>query len=221
MRTNVEPRVSPLQVIKYAEYLGRLYDVEKATFYNVIQCIENNRDLFEGKKVFINSIPGNQLEGNDAEHLAIKLRKFSSSVVVELTEQSEADDIALERMKEIFHTIGVETAVDDYGTGYSNIINLLRYAPNYVKIDRMLLSGIDNNQQKQHFVKSIISFAHENNFKALAEGVETSKEMETVISLGVDLIQGYYTAKPNAEIVQSISSDVEKEIKDFYAKANL
>ena len=221
MRTNVEPRVSPLQVIKYAEHLGRLYDVEKATFYNVIHCIENNRPLFEGKKVFINSIPGNQLEGADAEHLAMKLSKFSSSVVVELTEQSEADDKALERMKEIFHTIGVETAVDDYGTGYSNIINLLRYAPNYVKIDRMLLSGIDNNMQKQHFVKSIISFAHENNFKALAEGIETSKEMETVILLGVDLIQGYYTAKPNAEIVQSISLDVEQEIRDFYAKANL
>ena len=221
MRTSVEPRVSPLQVIKYAEHLGRLYDVEKATFYNVIHCIENNRPLFEGKKVFINSIPGNQLEGADAEHLAMKLSKFSSSVVVELTEQSEADDKALERMKEIFHTIGVETAVDDYGTGYSNIINLLRYAPNYVKIDRMLLSGIDNNMQKQHFVKSIISFAHENNFKALAEGIETSKEMETVILLGVDLIQGYYTAKPNAEIVQSISSDVEQEIRDFYAKANL
>ncbi len=221
MRTNVEPKVSPLQVLKYAEHLGRLYDVEKATFFNVVHCMENNKELFDGKKVFINSIPGEQLDGTDAEHLAVKLSKFSSSVVVELTEQSEADDIALERMKERFHTIGVETAVDDYGTGYSNIINLLRYAPNYVKIDRMLLSGIDENQQKQHFVKSIISFAHENNFKALAEGVETTKEMETVISLGVDLIQGYYTAKPNAEIVQEISSDIQEEIKDFYAKANL
>lgn len=221
MRTDVEPRVSPVQVIKYAEHLGRLYDVEKATFFNVINCIENNKALFDGKKVFINSIPGEQLEGVDAEHLAVKLRKFSSSVVVELTEQSEADDIALERMKESFHTIGVETAVDDYGTGYSNIINLLRYAPNYVKIDRMLLSGIDENQQKQHFVKSIISFAHENNFKALAEGVETTKELETVIALGVDLIQGYYTAKPNAEIVQEISVDIQEEIKEFYAKATL
>ena len=85
----------------------------------------------------------------------------------------------------------------------------------------MLLSGIDENQQKQHFVKSIISFAHENNFKALAEGVETTKELETVIALGVDLIQGYYTAKPNAEIVQEISVDIQEEIKEFYAKANL
>lgn len=220
MRTDVEPRVSPLQVIKYAEHLGRLYDVERATFFNVLKCIEDNKALFEGKKVFINSIPGNQLEGEDASLLALKLQKFSSSVVVELTEQSEADDAALERMKEGFQRVGVETAVDDYGTGYSNIINLLRYAPNYVKIDRMLLTGIQDNLQKQHFVKSIIGFAHENNFKALAEGVETSQELETVISLGVDLIQGYYTAKPNAEIVQAISEDIENEISNYFVKAN-
>ena len=113
MRANTEPRVSPVQIIKYAEHLGRLYDVEKATFFNVIKCVEDNRSLFEGKKVFINSIPGEQLEGDDANHLDIKMQKFSSSVVVELTEQSEADDDALERMKESFRAMGVETAVDD------------------------------------------------------------------------------------------------------------
>lgn len=221
MRTNVEPRVSPLQVIKYAEHLGRLYDVEKATFFNVMSCIEDNKELFDGKKVFINSIPGKQLEGEDANHLAVKLRKFSSSVVVELTEQTEADDEALERMKDGFRSMGVETAVDDYGTGYSNIINLLRYAPNYVKIDRMLLTGIQDNLQKQHFVKSIIGFAHENNFKALAEGVETTQELETVISLGVDLIQGYYTARPGAEIVQEISEEIREEICKYSAKSEI
>ncbi len=221
MRTNVEPRVSPLQVIKYAEHLGRLYDVEKATFFNVIKCIEDGKELFAGKKVFINSIPGKQLEGEDADCMALKMQKFSSSVVVELTEQTEADDEALERMKEGFRSMGVETAVDDYGTGYSNIINLLRYAPNYVKIDRMLLTGIQDNLQKQHFVKSIIGFAHENNFKALAEGVETPQELETVIALGVDLIQGYYTAKPGEEVVQEISKDIQEEIAMHYKKYNV
>ena len=221
MRTNVEPRVSPVQVIKYAEHLGRLYDVEKATFFNVLNCIEENKNLFDGKKVFINSIPGEQLQGEDATHMSVKLQKFSSSVVVELTEQSEADDDALESMKERFRSMGVETAVDDYGTGYSNIVNLLRYAPNYVKIDRMLLSGIQDNLQKQHFVKSIIGFAHENNFKALAEGIETTQELETVISLGVDLIQGYYTARPCAEIIQEIPKDIQEEIEKYYLQTTM
>ena len=52
-----------------------------------------------------------------------------------------------------YRRIGLEMAVDDYGTGYSNVSNLLRYMPNYVKIDRLLLSEIQNSSQKQHFVR--------------------------------------------------------------------
>ena len=76
----------------------------------------------------------------------------------------------------------------------------------------MLLSGIQDNPQKQHFVKDIVIFAHENHFQVLAEGVETSEELRTVICLGVDLIQGYYTARPNADILGRIDSNIEEEI---------
>ena len=130
----------------------------------------------------------------------------------EAEEQTEADDKTLADMKSGYEKMGIETAVDDYGTGYSNIVNLLRYMPNYVKVDRMLLSGIQDNPQKQHFVKDIVIFAHENHFQVLAEGVETSEELETVIKLGVDLIQGYYTARPNPDILGRIDSNIEEEI---------
>ena len=78
----------------------------------------------------------------------------------------------------------MEIAIDDYGSGYSNVNNLLRYMPEYVKIDRMLLTGIDADPHRQHFVKDIIEFTSTNDIKALAEGVETTKEMKTVIQLG-------------------------------------
>ena len=114
--------------------------------------------------------------------------------------------------------MGIETAVDDYGTGYSNIVNLLRYMPNYVKIDRMLLSGIQDNPQKQHFVKDIVAFAHENDFQVLAEGVETTEELETVIKLGVDLVQGYYTGRPNAQILPQVAENIRAEIASYNQK---
>lgn len=215
MRAQVQERISPLDIIKYANHLNRLIDVEKATFFNVTKHVSNNINLFDKKKVFINSIPGCQLVGNDAEHLHNLLTNLSDKVVVELTEQTEADDEALFNMKQRFQEMGIQTAVDDYGTGYSNIVNLLRYMPDYVKIDRMLLSNIQDNPQKQHFVKDIVSFAHDNHFKVLAEGIETSEELETVINLNVDLIQGYYTARPNPEIIQSIPSEISDEIKAF------
>ena len=63
---------------------------------------------------------------------------------------------------------------------------------------------IEDSPQKQHFVKDIIDFAHDNDILALAEGVETEDELMTVIMLGADLIQGYFTAKPEKEMLQSV-----------------
>lgn len=212
MRAQIHPVISPLDIIKYASHLERLYDVERATFFNILHLVDEKEKELSGKKIFINSIPGSQLSGEEAAVLKQKLTKHADSVVVELTEQTEADDKTLADMKSGYEKMGIETAVDDYGTGYSNIVNLLRYMPNYVKVDRMLLSGIQDNPQKQHFVKDIVIFAHENHFQVLAEGVETSAELETVIKLGVDLIQGYYTAKPNPDILGRIDSNIEEEI---------
>ncbi len=212
MRADIEQFVSPLTIIKYADYMGRLYDVEKLTFFNVLDIISGNEQLFDGKKVFINSIPDNRLQGYDADELSLKLEKYSNTVVVELTEQAELQDDELSNMKKEYTSMGIETAVDDYGTGYSNVTNLLRYMPNYVKIDRMLLSEIQESPQKQHFVREIIEFAHDNNIMALAEGVETNEELQMIIKLGVDLIQGYYTARPSKEIVSIIDKQIKEEI---------
>ena len=216
MRATTDKWISPLSIIKYANMQGRLSDVEKATFLNVLDKVDNNRTNFGNAKVFINSIPGVKLEGSDFDKTSMLLSKYSDVAVVELTEEAELSDTDLDELKEYFERINVETAVDDYGTGYSNVSNLLRYMPNYVKIDRSLLSEIHNKPQKQHFVREIIEFCHDNNIMALAEGVETSEELRMVIHLGADLIQGFYTAKPSPEIVPSIDKKIRNEIKAYY-----
>ncbi len=215
MRPRVTPFISPLDVLKYAEHLDRLYDVEKATFCNVLKRVSDETEKFGMRKLFVNSIPGTRLLSDDAEMIHRLMEEFGEKVVVELTEQAEASDDELNEMKRNFIGMGIETAVDDYGTGYSNIVNLLRYMPNYVKIDRMLLSNIQNNPQKIHFVKDIVSFARENKFKVLAEGVETKEELETVIKLGVDFIQGYYTSRPKADIIENIEEEIQTQIIQF------
>ena len=87
--------------------------------------------------------------------------------------------------------------------------------PRYVKIDHMLISGIQSDAQKRHFVSSIIEYAGKNNILVLAEGVETMEELRTVISLGVDLIQGFYTARPSATPIERIDDTVRSQIKRF------
>ncbi|SCW64516.1 diguanylate cyclase (GGDEF) domain-containing protein [Ruminococcaceae bacterium YRB3002] len=216
MRPDVVPYLPPPVVLRYAKFFDRLYDVEKLTFANVIKVMETHKSILkDGKKVFINSIPGHMLSDNDIKMLEECVSKLPGSIVVELTEQSEISDDELEHMKKTYERIGIETAVDDYGTGYSNVANLLRYTPDYVKIDRALLSGIQDSPQKQHFVRDIIEFSHKNGIKALAEGVETSEELHTVLELGADLLQGYYLAMPGKDMVQTINSLVVDEIRRF------
>ncbi len=212
MRSNTEEAVSPLVILRQAEKLGQLYEVERATFFNVLNYLEEHSEKFVNKKVFINSIPGYSLKPEDQKWIMERLMKYSSQIVVELTEQSEVTENELREKKEFFGKTGTQTAIDDYGTGYSNVYNLLRYMPDYVKIDRSLISDIDRNPQKQHFVKEIIKFAHDNNFMALAEGVETAEELREVIHMGVDLIQGYYTARPMPDPMQQLEAKIKEEI---------
>ena len=215
MRPDIDPYIGPAEVIEYAEHLGRIYDVEKSTFFNVLREFERNMDLFRDRKLFINCITGVTWNDEDTAIVAEKLRRYNKNIVLELTEQREADDQMLSRMKEQIRKLGIQSALDDYGTGYSNVVNLLRYMPDYVKIDRMLLSGIQDNPQKQHFVRDVAQFAHDNNFYVLAEGVETREELRTCIEIGADFLQGYYLGRPKAEIISEIDPKVRREIYEF------
>lgn len=210
-----QEKLSPFQIIQAATYLKRLRDIEKATLLNVTSDVEENIDLFGTAKVFINSLPGVELEEMDEKIFTERLMKYRGRFVVEFTEESELDDMQLENLKAKYAQLGNEIAIDDYGAGYSNINNLLRYMPDYVKIDRMLIANIHEHPQKKHFVKSIIDFAHDNNILALAEGVETSEELRECIGLGVDLIQGFYTGKPSRTPVGEIDSKIRNEIARY------
>ncbi len=216
MRARTETKVSPLSIIKYATMQERLFDVERSTFLNVLSIVSENKESFGDAKVFINSIPGVMVGDGDLSDISAHLEKISEKVVIELTEEAELNDTDLMKLKQFYQRFNIDIAVDDYGTGYSNVSNLLRYMPNYVKIDHSLISDINDQPRKQHFVREIIDFCHENNIMALAEGVETSDELRVAINLGADLIQGFYTAVPSAEIISRIDEKRRSEIKQYY-----
>lgn len=216
MRSGTDWKIPPLQILKHASRLGRMSDVEKATFSNILEIVGNYMNVFSDRKIFINSIPGCDMEEQDRKKIQSLLEEYSGIAVIELTEQEELQDEELANLKENYESLGVQLALDDYGTGYSNVSNLLRYMPGIVKIDRSLLTEIQGSQQKQHFVRDVIEFCHSNNILALAEGVETSEEMKTVIRLGADLIQGYYTGRPSENLVDAIDDKVRQEISHYH-----
>ncbi|MBR5712324.1 MAG: EAL domain-containing protein [Lachnospiraceae bacterium] len=212
-----EQSLTPDTVLRHAEALDRLYDVERHTFFNSLEIVRNHQDELKGRKLFINSIPSVIINDKDYGKLVSAYGDILSGIVIEFTEQTEATGEQVALIKKRCAENGMQLAVDDYGTGYSNISNLLNYAPDYVKIDRSLISGVDEDNKKQYFVSNTVEFAHENGFLALAEGVETREELNTVIRLGIDLVQGYYTMRPQETFV----AEIPKEMCDEIVRMNL
>jgi len=212
MRSDTETMVSPLTILKYADRSKRSYDVEKLTMFNTLAKFAACTEIPENVRIFVNAIPGHLLSDVDFELLKSKYGYLMGRMVVEITEQREIDDDSLARLNTRREKGGFNIAIDDYGSGVSNTNNLLRYMPQVVKIDRLLITGIDRNAKKQFFVKSIIAFAQENDMYTLAEGVETESELKAVIRLGVDLIQGYVAAKPSIDIITEIPDNIRKLI---------
>lgn len=213
MRTDESIGMSPLEVLETAGAYKRLYEIEKATMFNVLERFATEHEKFSGRNVFINSIPNHSLLEEDNKRLCERYQSYIDEIVLEITEQNTITDEELMALKRVGNVnFNNRIAIDDYGAGHSNIVNLLRYTPQIIKIDRYLISGIEKDKNKQMFVKSTVEFARINNISVLAEGVETYDEMLTVIDIGVDLIQGYYTGRPTYDPVVEINKDVKEQI---------
>lgn len=215
MRTDSAINMSPHEILDTAKQYNRLYDIEKATMFNVMEYYSRNREQFGGRKVYINTIPGHFLKDEDVDILVDKYKEYMDNFLFELTEQDSVPDDELYKIKRLCGDAKINPiAIDDYGTGHSNIVNLMRYSPQVIKIDRFLITDIHKNQNKQHFVRSTIEFAKLNEILVLAEGVETSNELHTLIDLGVDFIQGFYTGRPAPVPVPAIAEEIRQEIID-------
>ena len=214
MRSGGKYKISPLTILNHAEDIGRLGDIERLTLFNTLEIYKKHRDLFGKKKLFINCIPAFILSDADFEQLYSLYGDIMDQVVLEFTEQTEMSPAQLAVLLKRSKRTNYQIAIDDYGTGYSNISSLLNFMPNYVKVDRSLISNIHTDRRKRHFTKNIIDYAHDNNFLVLAEGVEKPEEMAAVIAMDFDLIQGYYTACPAKDIVPEIPFPIRSEISE-------
>ena len=215
MRSTEEIGMFPLDILDCAEKTDRLYDIEKATISNALSIISKNQALFKEKKLFVNAITSHMLSDIDWQSLVDRYGELMERMVIEFTEQTELGDADFERFKRRLGASNIKIAIDDYGTGYSNTSNLIRYAPNVVKIDRSLITGIHTKPSLRKLVAGMIQFIHENGYQALAEGVETFEELKTMIQLGSDLIQGYYTARPKPIFLEHVSDEVKAHISSI------
>ncbi|MBP0974148.1 MAG: EAL domain-containing protein [Oscillospiraceae bacterium] len=208
---------APARLLELAEKYNCLYEVEKLTLFNTLRYLSEHQNAFSDRKLFINCIPTKILCDGDFGELRLTYEDLLGRAVIEIIEQSEGSEEMLRTLRERCHLVGCGLAIDDYGSGYANTATLLKNMPNFVKIDRELIDGICKNSKKQQLVAGIIDYAHDNQITVLAEGVEEEADLKTLIRMGVDLFQGFYTARPTPYLLEEIS----KEVRDVIINTNL
>ncbi len=120
------------------------------------------------------------------------------SVTLEISERRELrPDNSVERAIEAYRQAGVGVALDDFGVGFAGLRLLHESKPDYVKIDRYFVSGIDRDMRKRAIANALVGYAHALGILIIAEGVETETEFHTCRDLGCDFAQGYLIGRPS------------------------
>jgi EAL domain-containing protein (putative c-di-GMP-specific phosphodiesterase class I) len=118
-------------------------------------------------------------------------------VIVELTEHNAIDDYpGLVDSLRSLRQKGTRISIDDTGSGYSSLAHILKLAPDLIKLDRDLVSGIDVDPVRRALAAALVSFAAETGAQIVAEGVETEDELMVLRQLGLRYAQGYYLGRP-------------------------
>jgi EAL domain-containing protein (putative c-di-GMP-specific phosphodiesterase class I) len=129
---------------------------------------------------------------------AQQLQYDPGRIVFEVVESHQVEDIAhLRKILDYYREKGFRTALDDIGSGHTNLATLAALGPNIIKTDMEIVRDIHRDRVKQSIFDALVAIAKNSGIKVLAEGVETPDELAYITQHGADLAQGYLFAKPS------------------------
>lgn len=195
--------VPPDRFISIAEENGLIGELGQIVFENVCKFYRNYSPQQYGLRWIELNVSPYQLYERDLVNRFQKTRERydvpADFLNLELTESADIYNNGIAR-DNITHLreCGFSFSMDDYGTGYSNLVSLLSGDYRIIKIDRSLLLSAKDNAGKE-LLKKVIDSLSSLSIGILQEGVETREELEMVTDFGCQLIQGYYFSKPLPE----------------------
>ncbi len=122
---------------------------------------------------------------------------IGDKLIFEIVESSNVDDYnKVKKFISEFKRYGVEIAIDDFGSGFSNYMHILEIEPDYIKLDGSLIKNIDKSKKAYEFIKSIVNLSKALSIKTIAEFIHSKEVFEVCKSIGIDQYQGYYFYEP-------------------------
>lgn len=194
------PLHSPDALLRAADNASLSSDIERLCFKVAVRTFVE-RQL--SGKLFANLRPARLLESFfQPDNLLAFLGTVGLSpqrLVLELTESDPVADFSqLVAAASALHKEGIAIAMDDLGAGFSSLRLWSELKPNFVKIDRHFISGLNEDPVKLQFVRSLQAIAENAGTLIIAEGVETASELSVTMDTGIAFAQGYLIGRPTA-----------------------
>lgn len=203
------PDVPIAELVHAAVLIDRAGDLDLAILPRLLERIADYPEIL----VSINLLPASLLDPRfGKDELVRACRRVGldpERLTIECTEQQAVTDLDGFAAKVTdLRRAGFSFAVDDAGAGHSSIALIARLRPNTIKIDRAFVTNVHRDGANQAVIEGFVSFAKRIGGRLVAEGVESKAELLELISLGVDIGQGYLLGRPEAEPGQTADAAV-------------
>jgi EAL domain-containing protein (putative c-di-GMP-specific phosphodiesterase class I) len=152
-------------------------------------------------KLFLNVLPTSIHDPDFQPDRLIKTleecRLSPNDVVFEISEQESIDNLAAFReLNDEYRSLGFQFALDDTGSGYAGLEELIELQPEYIKMDRSVVSGVDQDPARQDVLSAFLDVAKKMGARVIGEGLDTVEELETLGHLGIHFGQGWLFGRP-------------------------
>jgi len=192
--------IPPLEMFRMAGESNRLLDLDRMCRKKALEAFApiyaENRGLIVSINVDGHAIDADVVGSGNLMHQVKSLGISPNNVLIEIVESSAKDSKALEEFVSTYRKNGFLIALDDIGTGHSNLDRIPLLKPDVLKLDRSLVSGVAGHMTRLEVVKSFVQMASRLGSLALAEGVERQEDILRLLEVGVDVFQGYYFGRP-------------------------
>lgn len=193
--------VSPEEFIRLAEQNGTIHRIgdfvleESCRFLAELRKTGHRLENLE-----INLSAAQCIQANLAGRLTSTAHRYGlrpGELCFEITETAAAlSPTLMRRNMEALAAAGFSLAIDDFGTGYSNVSGLMEIPFRVVKIDRSIVLGMEQSSNIRIGVEGLITMFRNMGVRIVAEGIETRAQLDTLRTLGAELIQGFYFSRP-------------------------
>jgi diguanylate cyclase (GGDEF)-like protein len=192
--------IPPEEFIPVAEHSGMMPVLTERVIRIALEQTAHWRLMGQHVPVAVNISPTDLTSGNLIPAITAALRTFrvpAGLLQLEVTERVLCNDTPnLARVLAGLDELGVTLSLDDFGTGYSSLLRLQSLPVREVKIGRSFLAAMAADTASVGIVRTLIELAHILDIPAIAEGIETSEELEVLRGLGCDGVQGWHVAAP-------------------------